>query len=97
MMMKFAANQPWKFFDYKLAYFNGLLQVIAVSATELATFYILLFESDSMIEVLANYAIVIVIVDFGGYFYLLINDRKNKTLITNEKYDALFTWETTTS
>ena len=50
-----------------------------------------------MIEVLANYAIVIVIVDFGGYFYLLINDRKNKTLITNEKYDKLFTWEVTTS
>lgn len=50
---------------------TGLLQVVAVLATELATFYMLLFQADSMLDVLANYAIVLVIVDFGGYFYAL--------------------------
>jgi len=35
---------------------------------ELATFFILVFASDTVFDVLANYAIVLVIADFGKNF-----------------------------
>ena len=96
-MMKFAVNHPWKFVDFKLACLTGLLQVIAVVCTELATYYMLLFAADAMLDVLANYAIVLVIVDFGGYFYALNPNYANKVIVTHEKFKPLFKWETTTS
>ena len=96
-MMKFSVNHPWKFIDWKLAYATGLLQIVAVVATELATYFMLLFAADAMLDVLANYAIVLVIVDFGGYFYALNPNTKNKEIITKEKYKQLFKWEVTTS
>ena len=64
-MMKFSVNHPWKFIDWKLAYATGLLQIVAVVATELATYFMLLFAADAMLDVLANYAIV------GGFFVIL--------------------------
>ena len=95
--MKYAVNHPWKFVDFKLACLTGLLQVIAVVCTELATYYMLLFAADAMLDVLANYAIVLVIVDFGGYFYALNPNYANKVIVTHEKFKPLFKWETTTS
>ena len=67
-LMKYALNHPWKFTSYSTAYLAGLIQVIVVIAVEGATFYILVFASDAVFDVLANYAIVLVIADFGKNF-----------------------------
>ena len=67
--MKYALNHPWKFTSYKTAFFAGLIQVLVIVAVESATFYILVFASDAVFDVLANYAIVLVIADFkSGQF-----------------------------
>lgn len=67
-MMKYALNHPWKFVSYKKAYLAGLVQVIIVISVELSTFYILIFQSDHIFDILANYVIVLVIADFGSNF-----------------------------
>ena len=66
--MKYALNHPWKFVSYKKAYLAGLVQVIIVISVELSTFYILIFQSDHIFDILANYVIVLVIADFGSNF-----------------------------
>ena len=64
---------------------------------EVATFFVLLFDTDAIFDVLGNYAIVLIIADFGSNFYGLELDLKNKDIITNEKYENLLIWEVTTS
>ena len=96
-MMKYAVNHPWKFRDYKLAWFAGFMLVSVSILIEIVTFFVLLFDTDAIFDVLGNYAIVLVIADFGSNFYALELDKKNKEIITSEKYEELLVWEVTTS
>ena len=96
-MMKYAVNHPWKFRDYKLAWFTGFMQMSISMLIEIATFFVLLFDTDAIFDVLGNYAIVLIIADFGSNFYVLELDKKNKEIITSEKYEELLVWEVTTS
>ena len=64
---------------------------------EIATFFVLLFDTDEIFDVLGNYAIVLIIADFGSNFYALELDKKNKEIITGEKFEELLIWEVTTS
>ena len=64
---------------------------------EIATFFVLLFDTDEIFDVLGNYAIVLIIADFGSNFYALELDKKNKEIITSEKFEELLIWEVTTS
>ena len=96
-MMKYAVNHPWKFRDYKLAWFAGFMLVSVSFLIEIVTFFVLLFDTDAIFDVLGNYAIVLVIADFGSNFYALELDKKNKEIITSEKYEELLVWEVTTS
>ena len=61
-MMKFALNHHWKFWDYNMAFVTGFLQVMVNIFIEFATYYVLLFDSPEMLDMLANFAIVIMIV-----------------------------------
>ena len=67
--MKYALNHPWKFNRHNLAILTGLMGIIVAVIIELTTFYILAYQSDSSFDILANYAIVLVIVDFDSNFY----------------------------
>ena len=97
LMMKYALNHPWKFVDYKQAFLAGWMQAVIAVTIECSTFFILLFMSENMFKVLANYAIVLLIIDIGSNFYINELDLKDKSLITDAKYKELLKWEITTS
>jgi len=96
-MMKFAVNHPWKFRSYKIAFFVGFAQLGMGMVVESATCLVLLFASDSIFDVLANYIIVLVIADFGGNFYKINSDERNKKKLTDERYADLTRTEVSTS
>lgn len=82
--MKYAVNHPWKFTSYKTAFLAGLLQAGVVVAVEISTFYILIFASGAVFDVLANYAIVLVIADFGTNFAGIEQPGRTKKLMKDE-------------
>ena len=41
-MMKYAVNHPWKFVDYRVAYFTGAMQGLIVVVVELVNFVALI-------------------------------------------------------
>ena len=96
-MMKFAVNHPWKFRSYKIAFLVGFAQLAMGVVVESATCLVLLFASESIFDVLANYIIVLVIADFGGNFYQINSDERNKKKLTDERFDDLTRTEVTTS
>lgn len=57
-----------------------------IVAVEVSTFFILVFASDSVFDVLANYAIVLVIADFGKNFASIEHPGPAKRLMTDEKF-----------
>ena len=95
-LMKYALNHPWKFVSYARAFFAGFIQVAVVIIVELTTFYILVFASDHVFDILANYAIVLVIADFSKNFASIEGGGRVKKLM-EEKFEKIFTWEVTTS
>lgn len=64
-MMKYAVNHPWKFRSVNLAFFTGFIQIVMGVMVELATCLILIFASETIFDILANYVIVLVIADFS--------------------------------
>ena len=96
-MMKYALNHPWKFTNYSMAYFAGLMQIVVVVAVEISVFYVLVFTTDKIFDTLANYAIVLVIADFGRNFTIVEGSAQTRMLILEKRYQKIFTWEVTTS
>ena len=96
-LMKYALNHPWKFTSWKKAFLAGLIQFVVVVTVEVSTFYILVFASDSIFDILANYAIVLVIADFGKNFASIEQADRVKKIMDNEQYASILRWETTTS
>ena len=90
--MKFACNHPWKFDDYKIAFMAGFLQTITIMAVELVNLLVILMET-SIIEIVMNHMAIVVISQFGNFFYLASTEREWKDLI-NEEYLEI---QTTTS
>ena len=96
-LMKYALNHPWKFTSWEKAFFAGFVQFCVIVAVECATFYILIFASDTIFDILANYAIVLVIADFGKNFASIESAERVKKLLGEERYEKILKWETTTS
>lgn len=96
-MMKFAVNHPWKFRRYELAFTVGLMQVLMVIMVEATTCLILIFASERLFDVLANYIIVLVIADFSANFYSINTDERHKKMISDQTLSDFFTIEVTTS
>ena len=90
--MKFACNHPWKFDDYKIAFLAGFLQTITIMAVELVNLLVILLET-SIIEIVMNHMAIVVISQFGSFFYMASTEREWKKLI-NEEYLMI---QTTTS
>ena len=90
--MKFACNHPWKFDEYKFAFFAGFFQTISIMAVELVNLLVILLET-SIIEIVMNHMAIVVISQFGNFFYMASTEREWKKLI-NEEYLMI---QTTTS
>ena len=96
-MMKYAINHPWKFRDYKLAFGTGLLQWMISCTIELTNVYILLSNSSTQFDVIANFIIMLVVAEFDSYFEAIRSVDPRSELIQNERYASILYWETTTS
>jgi len=55
------------------------------------------FASPSVFDILANYAIVLVIADFGKQFMMIEEADRVKMLMNEKKFEKIFTWEVTSS
>ena len=94
--MKYACNHHWKFEDYRVAFLAGFLQTIAIMTVELVNFIVILLESN-IIEIVMNHMAIVVISQFGNFFYMAITEKEWKDVITEGMYEKYLMIQTTTS
>ena len=68
-MMKYALNHPWKFRNYRIAFLTGLFQLSISVIIEISNVYVLLANSDTQVDVIANFIIMLVVAEFDNFFY----------------------------
>ena len=68
-MMKYALNHPWKFRNYRIAFLTGLFQLSISVIIEVSNVYVLLANSDTQVDVIANFIIMLVVAEFDNFFY----------------------------
>ena len=94
--MKFAVNHWWKFNNYRVAFYAGLLQTTTIMYVEIVNITVILIQH-SIIEIVMNFMAIVVISQFGNFFYLAFTEREWKEVITEKKYEKLLIIQTTTS
>ena len=94
--MKFAVNHWWKFNNYRNAFLAGLLQTITIMCVEIVNISVILIQH-SIIEIVMNFMAIVVISQFGNFFYLAFVEQEWKEIITAKKYEKLLIVQTTTS
>ena len=63
---------------------------------ELVNFIVILLE-DNIIEIVMNHMAIVVISQFGNFFYMAITEREWKEVITGSMYEKFLIVQTTTS
>ena len=53
-LMKYAVNHPWKFEDYRVAFFSGFMQTNVVIIVELVNF-IALITNETVLDIVMNF------------------------------------------
>lgn len=76
-MMKYSINHSYKFFDYKAAYFSGLLSLVSSLIVEIANIFVICAANDT-ISVVFNFIALAIIAEFDRYFYLSIKNEPLK-------------------
>ena len=97
MIMKYSINHSWKFQSYTLAFMTGFLQLSISCVIELANIYVMMFESTSQFDIIGNFVVMLVVADFDTFFYAARSTDVITSLLQDERYSSIFTWETTTS
>ena len=64
---------------------------------ELSNVYVLLANSFSQFDIIANFVIMLVVADFDNYFYSVRNPDHISRMIHDESLAHIYKWETTTS
>ena len=104
--MKYSSNHPWKFKSWFNAYLVGLSQLVVVVGIEFVNIIMRLWDL-TFIEVAMNFVDLILISDFGEYYFTIVSgDRLSKLIIAGSitldtgaplTLKALLEIETTTS
>ena len=95
--MKYSANHPWKFDDWKMAFLAGLLQTFSVIFIEIVNIVVIL-TSNIILDIVMNFMALVVIWDFGEFCYVAFNTKKEwKDVITSDTYADMLRIQTTTS
>ena len=97
LMMKYSVNHPWKFRSWSMAFLTGFLQCSISVAIEVSNTYIVLANSSTQFDIIADFIIMLVIADFDNYFYAMRRDDPISQFNNDENYSSLLKWETTTS
>ena len=96
-MMKYAVNQEWKFRSFKAAFVVGFLQFSISLTVEVVNYLIIFVASTTVIDVVADFLVILVISEFDDYMFAISGTEYFKNLITERKYSMLFRVETTSS
>ena len=96
-MMKFAVNHPWKFRSFQFAFLTGLLKFSVLLIIELSNVYVVLANSSSLFDIIANFVIMLVLVEFDNFFYMMRSSDEITSMMIEENFSYIFCWETTTS
>ena len=95
--MKYAVNHPWKFVDYKIAWFCGFMQAFNVLVVELVNFSALL-TNFTIIDIIMNFLALVVIAEFDEYFFSAVTNDPLVDIITGEgAYENFLIIQRTTS
>ena len=97
MIMKYSINHSWKFRSYTLAFMTGFLQMSISCVIELSNLYVMINESSTQFNIIANFIVMLVVADFDTYFYAARKSDVISSLLQDKRYSSIFAWETTTS
>ena len=67
-MMKYSLNHRWKFQHFTLGYCAGFMRTTSAICVELCNFVVILTNTE-IIEIVMNFMALVVISEFGQYFY----------------------------
>ena len=95
-MMKYSLNHQWKFAHWAFAYFAGFMQTISAICVELCNFVVIV-TSIEIIDIVMNFMALVVISEFGTFFYNAYTEKEWKAVLTDKKYENLLMIQTTTS
>ena len=95
-MMKYALNHPWKFKHWNVSFFAGLMQALQVVVVEIVNIVVIL-TNDAVLDIVMNFMALVVISDFGQFFYSAFKHDTWKSIINSEAYEDMLKIQTTTS
>ena len=95
-MMKYSLNHQWKFVHWTFAYLAGFMQTISAVCVELCNFVVIV-TSIEIIDIVMNFMALVVISEFGQYFYSAYTEKELKAVIIDKKYENFLIIQTTTS
>ena len=87
--MKYAVNHPWKFNNYKIAWFCGFMQAFNVFVVETVNFAALL-TNFTIIEIIMNFLALVVIAEFDEYFFNAVKTDPLASIVRGEDSYADF-------
>ena len=64
---------------------------------ELSNVYVVLANSSSLFDIIANFVIMLVLAEFDNFFYMMRSSDEITSMMVEEKFTYIFCWETTTS
>ena len=95
--MKYALNHPWRFANWRLAFFTGFLQTSSVMFNEICNILVILYSTEPM-AVVMNFLALVVISDFDDFFYRGLRYETWKDFLTDsDTYGELLMIERTSS
>ena len=90
-MMKFSLNHSFKFNNYRIAFFAGLMQAVMVIAVESVNFLVIL-SATAVLDTVMNFMALVTISEFDNFFYSALGDDDTKDMLDAQvtAYDDLF-------
>jgi len=96
-MMKYSVNHHWKFISWRTGFIAGLMQVVSTMLLEVVNCVVISTE-DNPTEIVMDFMALVVISDFGQFFYSAFRTSVNwKDIITDEIYKEMLIIQTTTA
>ena len=74
-----------------------MLKFTIMLIIELSNVYVVLANSSSHFNIIANFVIMLVVTEFDNFFYMMRSSDEITSMMVEEKFSYIFCWETTTS
>ena len=84
-MMKFAMNHHWRFKNWVAAFFVGFLEMVVLFLVESINIVILL-QNNTILDIIMNFLAILIISEFGSYFFNTVKKDPVAQLIENGKF-----------